>query len=66
MEQKREHPSDIAEYFLPKKDIDEKGLMPALTQNYLDKHETINNTAKALTEKGLTFIAAPKLHHEEA
>ena len=66
VEQKREHPSDIAEYFLPKKDIDEKGLMPALTQNYLDKHETINNTAKALTEKGLTFIAAPTLHHREA
>ena len=65
VEQKRKHPSDIAEYFLPKKDIDEKGLMPALTQNYLDKHETINNTAKALTEKGLTFIAAPKLHHRE-
>jgi len=63
VEQKREHPSDIAEYFLPKADIDEKGLMPALTQNYLDKHETINNTAKALTEKGLAFIAAPKLHH---
>jgi len=63
VEQKRKHPSDIAEYFLPKKDINEKGLMPALTQNYLDKHETINNTAKALTEKGLTFVAAPKLHH---
>ena len=66
VEQKRKHPSDIAEYFLPKKDIDEKGLMPALTQNYLDKHETINNTAKALTEKGLTFIAAPTLHRREA
>ena len=66
VEQKREHPSDIAEYFLTKKDIDEKGLMPALTQNYLDKHETINNTAKALTKKGLTFIAAPALHHREA
>ncbi len=66
VEQKRKHPSDIAEYFLPKKDIDEKGLMPALTQNYLDKHETINNTAKALTEKGLAFIAAPTLHHREA
>ena len=63
VEQKREHPSDILEYFLPKADIDEKGLMPALTQNYMDKHETINNTARALTEKGLAFIAAPKLHH---
>ncbi len=66
VEQKRKHPSDILEYFLLKKDIDEKGLMPALTQNYLDKHETINNTAKALTKNGLTFIAAPKLHHRGA
>ncbi len=66
VEQKRDHPSDILEYFIPKKDIDEKGLMPALTQNYLDKHEAINNTAKALTKRGLTFIAAPKLHHREA
>jgi hypothetical protein len=66
VEQKREHSSDILEYFLPKSDIDKNGLMPALTQNYLDKHEAINNTAKALTEKGLTFIAAPNLHHREA
>ena len=65
VEQKRKHPSDIAEYFLSKSDIDEKGLMPALTQNYMDKHETINNTARALTERGLTFIAAPNLHHRE-
>ena len=39
--------------------------MNALTQNYLDKHQAINNTARALTEKGLTFIAAPKLHRRE-
>ncbi|GAG09456.1 unnamed protein product, partial [marine sediment metagenome] len=64
VEEKREHPSDILEYFLPKADIDEKGLMPALTQNYMDKHETVNNTARALTERGLTFIAAPKLHRK--
>jgi hypothetical protein len=64
VEEKRKHPSDIAEYFLPKDEINEKGLMPALIQNYLDKHDTINNTAKALTEKGLAFVAAPKLHHE--
>ena len=65
VEQKRKHPSDISEYFLSKDEIDEKGLMPSLTQNYMDKHETINNTARALTERGLTFIAAPKLHHKE-
>ena len=39
--------------------------MDALTQNYLDKHDAINNTAKALTEKGLSFIAAKELHHYE-
>jgi hypothetical protein len=63
IDSKREHPTDILDYFLPKSEIEEKGLMPHLTRNYLDKHEAINNTAKALTEKGLTFIAAPNLHH---
>jgi len=63
VEQIREHPSDILEYFLPKTDINEKGMMPMLTQNYLDKHDALNKTAKELTKKGLSFIAAPKLHH---
>ncbi len=63
VEQKRSHPSDILEYFLPKSEIIEKGLMNAVLQNYLDKHESLNNTAKALTKKGLSFIAAPNLHH---
>lgn len=58
----REHPSDILEYFLPKKDILAQGLMPKLTINYLDKHDAMNRTARALTERGLTFIAAQKLH----
>ncbi len=65
VEKKREHPSDILDYFIPRKDIEAQGLMPAITQNYLDKHEAINNTARALTEKGLSFIAAPKLHHQQ-
>jgi hypothetical protein len=65
VDKKRDHPSDILDYFLPKKDIEKEGLMPALTQNYMDKHEAINNTAKALTEKGLAFISAPNLHHRE-
>ena len=63
IEQTRDHPSDILDYFKPKEEIEKNGLMPAMLQNYLDKHQSINNTAKALTEKGLTFIAAPKLHH---
>jgi len=61
-EKSRERPSDILDYFVPKKEIDEKGLMPKLLSNYLDKHEAVNRTAKALTEKGLTFVAAQNLH----
>ena len=62
VEKTREHPSDILEYFIPKKEIIEKGLMPKLLINYLDKHDAVNRTAKALTERGLTFIAAWNLH----
>jgi hypothetical protein len=65
VDKKRDHPSDILDYFLPKEDIEKEGLMPAHAQNYIDKHNAINNTAKALTKKGLTFIAAPNLHHRE-
>jgi len=62
VEKTREHPSDILDYFMSKKEIMEKGLMPKLLANYLDKHDAVNRTAKALTEKGLTFIAAKNLH----
>ena len=63
-EEKREHPSDILDYFLPKKDITKKGLMPKLLTNYLDKHDALNITAEALTRHGLTFVAARKLHRQ--
>jgi hypothetical protein len=58
----REHPSDILDYFLPKNDITEEGLMSKLLTNYLDKHDALNLTAETLTRHGLTFIAAEKLH----
>ena len=61
-EKRREHPSDILDYFIPKKEIVAQGLMPKLLINYLDKHDAVNKTAKALTERGLTFIAAQNLH----
>jgi hypothetical protein len=63
-EVKREHPSDILDYFLPKKDILEKGLMPRLLASYMDKHDAVNRTAETLTEHGLTFLAAQQLHKE--
>jgi hypothetical protein len=62
IDRNREHPSDILDYFMPKKEIVEKKLMSKLLINYLDKHDAVNRTAKALTEKGLTFIAAQNLH----
>ncbi len=63
-EKKREHSSDILNYFTPKKEILEKGLMPKYLVNYLDKHAALNDTAKMLTEQGLTFIAAGELHRK--
>jgi hypothetical protein len=63
---KRDHPSDILDYFLPKKDIEAKGLMPKLLLNYLDKHDAVNRTAEALTRNGLSFIAAQNLHKKIA
>jgi len=59
---KREHPSDILEYFLPQTEIEQKGLMPFLERNYLDKHNALNHTAQRLTENGLAFVAARHLH----
>jgi len=58
----RKHPSDILDYFRSKKDIVDSGEMPLHLRNYLDKHDSINRTARALTESGLTFVAAGKLH----
>ncbi len=43
----RQHPSDILDYFLSRRDIEEQGLMPALLRNYLDKHDALNVTARA-------------------
>jgi len=62
VDETRDHPSDILEYFLPKREIEAKGLMPLLERNYLDKHAALNRTAKALTNHGLSFIAARNLH----
>ena len=61
---KRDHPSDILDYFVPKKEAVQKGMMPMLLLNYIDKHEALNRTAEALTKRGLTFIAAEKLHEK--
>ena len=49
-------------YFRTKEEIIEAGHMPLQLVNYLDKHHALNRTAEELTKRGLTFLAAPKLH----
>ncbi len=63
VEAMREHPSDILDYFRDKAEIEASGDMSYLLRNYLDKHDAVNRTARALTEHGLAFIAAQKLHY---
>ncbi|MBI5291245.1 MAG: hypothetical protein HY872_05135 [Chloroflexi bacterium] len=58
----REHPSDILDYFRDKAEVIASGHMPLLERNYMDKHAALNATARALTEHGLSFVAARCLH----
>jgi hypothetical protein len=62
VDETREHPSDILDYFRDKNEVLESGDWDALELNYLDKHDAVNRTAWALTENGLSFIAAQNLH----
>lgn len=63
VEETREHTSDILDYFRDKDEIVESGDWDAVTLNFLDKFDATNKTAWALTEHGLSFIAAQHLHH---
>ena len=62
IEETREHPSDILEYFLPKEDILNQGLIDILERNYLDKNAALDKTAEALPEAGIGVICAKNLH----
>jgi hypothetical protein len=64
IEQTRDHPSDVLDYFREKADVLASGHMPLLERNYMDKHAALNATARALTEHGLSFVAARRLHRE--
>ncbi|MHA1104184.1 MAG: hypothetical protein ACTSPN_00420 [Promethearchaeota archaeon] len=65
VDEKREHPSDILEYFIPKEEAKEAGLWDYFRINHLDRNDAVNSTAEALTKNGLTFIAARNLHYYE-
>lgn len=58
----RDYPSDILDYFRDKKEVIETGDWDNLQNNFLDKFDATNNSARALTQNGLAFIAAKKLH----
>jgi len=60
----RDYPSDILDYFRDKDEIIETGDWDNLTLNFNDKLDSLNKTAWALTENGLSFIAAKHLHHK--
>ncbi len=62
VEQTRAHPSDILDYFREKSEIIASGDWEAVTQNFIDKFDATNHTARALTENGLCFVAAQNLH----
>ncbi|MFX0049911.1 MAG: hypothetical protein ACFFAJ_08275 [Candidatus Hodarchaeota archaeon] len=64
IESERNHPSDILDYFRPKEDILAANHWDSLLINLLDRHDAVNTTARILTENGLSFIAAQKLHHK--
>lgn len=58
----RDHPSDILDYFRAREEVVASGDWDRLTLNFLDKYDAANATARALTEHGLSFVAAQRLH----
>ncbi len=59
----RSHPSDLLDYFRDKSEVISSGDWDNLMINYLDKVGACNTTARQLTQRGLSFIAAPNLHN---
>ncbi len=62
VEQARAYSSDILDYFREKKEVLESGDWDAMQLNFMDKVDACNHTARALTERGLSFVAARYLH----
>ncbi len=56
------HPSDILDYFRDKAEVIASGDWDALQDDFTDKLDATNHTARTLTEHGLSFVAAHNLH----
>ena len=62
IDENREHPSDILDYFRDKQEIIDSGHWEFMRINHLDRYIAINTTAKILTENGIDIIVAQNLH----
>jgi hypothetical protein len=58
----RPHPSDILDYFRDKSEVISSGDWDCMALNFMDKFDATNRTAWALTEQGMSFVAASELH----
>ncbi|TXT57230.1 MAG: hypothetical protein BAJALOKI2v1_510018 [Promethearchaeota archaeon] len=65
IEKQRDYPTDILDYFKTKEQLKEEGIWDYQLTNHFDRLDALNHTAKALTENGLSFIAARNLHYYE-
>lgn len=65
VEAARDRPSDVQDYFRAKDEIIASGEWDALSLNFADKYDALLRTARWLTERGIGFQAAPRLHHRE-
>jgi len=59
----RDEPSTVFDLFLTEAEIYDKGMLPRVTQAYMDKHDAINNTARTLIRNGIPVIAAANIHN---
>jgi len=62
IELSRKKQGNLMDNFLSKDEVIAKGYMDDMRINFLDKHDSLNRTAKALTENGFAFIAAANVH----
>ena len=65
VEESRDYPTDILDYFRDKQEIIDAGHWESLKLNHRDRYDAVNTTAKLLTENGISILAAKKLHHRE-
>ncbi|MFX1456253.1 MAG: hypothetical protein ACFFDB_12840 [Promethearchaeota archaeon] len=64
VEESRDYPTDILDYFRDKQEIIEAGHWESLKLNHRDRYDAVNTTARLLTENGISIIAARNLHYK--